>query len=32
MAKEEQAILVGTQKVIDDNPKLDIRLDRKQSY
>jgi diaminohydroxyphosphoribosylaminopyrimidine deaminase/5-amino-6-(5-phosphoribosylamino)uracil reductase len=25
MAKEEQAILVGTQTVIDDNPKLDIR-------
>ena len=29
---EEQAILVGTQTVIDDNPKLDVqRLDRKKS-
>jgi diaminohydroxyphosphoribosylaminopyrimidine deaminase/5-amino-6-(5-phosphoribosylamino)uracil reductase len=29
--EEEQAILVGTQTVIDDNPKLDERLDGKQS-
>ena len=25
LSKEEQAILVGTQTVIDDNPRLDVR-------